>query len=161
MELDRETVPTYNLVLKATENCSWIETDPETLAKHVLNVNDISEVDTHKLMKRNAGGLVRVTVNVLDTNDNAPKFLSKVFSGGVTTSANFGAKVLTLNASDADEGENARVTYYRFGEIRHTLSEGLDHLQAPPFLIDADTGEILLNFDPQKGMKGYFDFMVS
>lgn len=158
--MDRETIPQYTLVLKATENCSWIEAEPETLAMHVLNTNNISEVDTRRLMKHN-GGLVRVTVNVLDVNDNAPTFLMKVFSGGVTTSANFGAKVLTLNATDKDDGENARVTYYRFGEIRHTLSEGLDHLQAPPFLIDSDTGEILLNFDPQKGMKGYFDFMVS
>ena len=30
----------------------------------------------------------------------------------------------------------------------------------PPFLVDADTGDIVLNFDPQKGMKGHFDFGV-
>ena len=30
----------------------------------------------------------------------------------------------------------------------------------PPFLIDGKSGLIRLNFDPQKGMKGYFDFGV-
>lgn len=41
-----------------------------------------------------------------------------------------------------------------------TLSEGLDSLKAPPFAIDKESGVISLNFDPQKGMKGYFDFEV-
>ena len=27
-------------------------------------------------------------------------------------------------------------------------------------MVDRDTGAIQLNFDPQQGMKGYFDFMV-
>lgn len=36
----------------------------------------------------------------------------------------------------------------------------MDNLQKPPFLVNIETGAIQLNFDPQKGMKGYFDFMV-
>lgn len=31
-------------------------------------------------------------------------------------------------------------------------------MQKPPFLVDRRTGAVQLNFDPQKGMKGYFDF---
>lgn len=129
----------------------------EVLAKNLL-----PNVSNSEAMKnfQPKGGLVRVTINVQDENDNAPKFIGKVFSGGVTTSANFGSKVLTLNATDLDDGPNALIWYYRVGDIRNTLSEGLDHLQAPPFLIEPETGDILLNFDPQKGMKGYFDFMV-
>jgi hypothetical protein len=65
-----------------------------------------------------------------------------------------------VRAVDKDEGENARVRYYQTGEIKETLTEGLDSLQKPPFLVDRDTGMVQLNFDPQKGMKGYFDFMV-
>lgn len=41
-----------------------------------------------------------------------------------------------------------------------TLTEGLENLKRDPFLVDAETGDVQLNFDPQKGMKGYFDFMV-
>lgn len=41
-----------------------------------------------------------------------------------------------------------------------TLTEGLENLQKQPFLVDKETGAVQLNFDPQQGMKGYFDFMV-
>lgn len=41
-----------------------------------------------------------------------------------------------------------------------TLTEGLENLRRPPFLVDQETGAVQLNFDPQQGMKGYFDFMV-
>lgn len=41
-----------------------------------------------------------------------------------------------------------------------TLTEGLDSLNQNPFLVDSETGAVQLNFDPQQGMKGYFDFMV-
>lgn len=104
--------------------------------------------------------LVRVFVQVRDINDNPPKFTSKVFTGGVTTSTNFGTEFMHIVATDADEGANAMVKYYQIGSIQRTLTEGLDNLQKPPFLVDEETGAILLNFDPQKGMKGYFDFMV-
>lgn len=154
-ELDRETIPEYNIVIKATENCSWSNAD--AFGSSIYAFHNRSEIN--KIIQQN-GGLVRVTIFVEDINDNAPQFASKVFSGGVTTSANFGSKVLTLNATDSDFGANARVSYYLIGDIRHTLSEGLDHLHTAPFLIEAETGDILLNFDPQKGMRGYFDFTV-
>lgn len=41
-----------------------------------------------------------------------------------------------------------------------TLTEGLDDIQLQPFLVNKLTGVVSLNFDPQRGMKGYFDFMV-
>ncbi|CAG2059583.1 unnamed protein product, partial [Timema podura] len=62
-------------------------------------------------------------------------------------------------AIDIDEGENAEVSYYQVGQIQMTLTEGLENVQTPPFLVDQFTGVVQLNFDPQKGMKGYFDFL--
>lgn len=47
------------------------------------------------------------------------------------------------------------------GQTQMTLSEGMENIQQPPFLVDAKSGVVSLNFDPQKGMKGYFDFKVS
>ena len=41
-----------------------------------------------------------------------------------------------------------------------TLTEGFENMQLQPFLVNKDDGAISLNFDPQRGMKGYFDFMV-
>lgn len=104
--------------------------------------------------------VVCVRVRVLDINDNPPKFRSKIFTGGITTSADFGQSFMRVEAFDPDEGENAKIAYYQVGDIRQTLSEGLENVRKAPFLIDRNTGEVQLNFDPQKGMKGYFDFMV-
>lgn len=104
--------------------------------------------------------LVQVRVFVQDINDNAPQFESNMFTGGLTTAADFGTSIMALRATDLDDGPNAHMNYYQTGEIHQTLTEGLDHLSKPAFLVDASSGAILLNFDPQKGMKGYFDFMV-
>ncbi|XP_043655694.1 cadherin-23 [Drosophila teissieri] len=104
--------------------------------------------------------VVKVKVRVLDINDNPPRFRSKIFTGGITTNADFGLKFMRVEATDADEGENGKIGYYQVGEIRQTLSEGLENVRKAPFLLDQETGEVQLNFDPQKGMKGYFDFVV-
>lgn len=59
-----------------------------------------------------------------------------------------------------DAGDNAVVNYYQVGKIHMTLTEGLDDIELQPFLVNKLTGVVSLNFDPQRGMKGYFDFMV-
>lgn len=64
-------------------------------------------------------------------------------------------------AEDADEGPNAVISYYLIGKTQMTLTEGLENLERAPFLVERETGAVLLNFDPQRGMKGYFDFMVN
>lgn len=107
------------------------------------------------------GTLVQVVIYVQDINDNAPEFVTKVFTGGLTTAADFGTKIMHIRAIDKDDGINARLAYYQIGDIRRTLTEGLENLSKPPFLVDQRSGAVILNFDPQKGMKGYFDFMVS
>lgn len=66
-----------------------------------------------------------------------------------------------LQAIDADIGDNAVLGYYQVGKIHMTLTEGFDDMQLQPFLVNKDTGAVSLNFDPQRGMKGYFDFMVN
>lgn len=104
--------------------------------------------------------LLKVAVNVDDINDNAPKFESQVFTGGVTTEADFGTAFMQIKAIDLDGGVNGKVAYFKAGDVRKTLTEGLENVNEEPFLVDMDTGLIHLNFDPLKGMKGYFDFKV-
>lgn len=60
-----------------------------------------------------------------------------------------------------DSGDNAAVSYYQVGKMHMTLTEGLDDIEIQPFLVNRLTGVVSLNFDPQRGMKGYFDFMAS
>lgn len=59
-------------------------------------------------VKRN---LVRVIVNVEDTNDNAPWLVGAPFSGRVFESAAVGSAVLQVTARDKDKGRNAEVVY--------------------------------------------------
>ncbi|CAG9818294.1 unnamed protein product [Phaedon cochleariae] len=139
--LDREKQDTHLLLVKATEDC---RNSPTTTSFFD------SDDDTQ----------LKVIVKVADVNDNSPKFLHSVFTGGVSTATNFGTKFMHVRADDADLGKNALISYYTVGEIRMTLTEGLDSLERPPFLVDQDTGAVQLNFDPQREMKGYFDFMV-
>lgn len=63
-------------------------------------------------------------------------------------------------AIDLDVGNNAVLSYYQVGKIHMTLTEGFENMQLHPFLVNKETGAVSLNFDPQRGMKGYFDFMV-
>lgn len=59
-------------------------------------------------VKRN---LVRVIVNVDDTNDNAPWFIGTPYSGRVFESAAVGSAVLQVTALDKDKGSNAEIVY--------------------------------------------------
>ncbi|GLH04217.1 Cadherin-87A [Gryllus bimaculatus] len=140
-ELDREQQERHVLVVKATEDCLEIPTN--------ISAFDPSD-DT----------LLKVIIQILDINDNPPHFVKKVFTGGVSTDADFGTEFMQVKATDADVGENAVVKYFQIGRIQKSLTEGLENIQKPPFLVNENTGAVALNFDPQKGMKGYFDFMV-
>lgn len=139
--------------------------------KHSRSLRSISDKIFHKEYHTNKSlfneeflmsdsTVVRIKIKVLDINDNPPQFRTKIFTGGITTNADFGTKFMRVEAVDLDEGLNAKISYYQVGDIRQTLSEGLENVRSSPFLVDQETGDIQLNFDPQKGMKGYFDFMV-
>ncbi|XP_052863308.1 cadherin-23 [Anopheles cruzii] len=141
-ELDREVKSRFKLHIKATEDCARGNLSAEPNAGHVAS-------------------LLKATVYVNDINDNSPVFESKIFTGGISTSFQFGATILQLKAHDADDGLNGLVRYHRHSDIRKTLAEGLDDLRSDPFLVDAETGQVVLNFFPQKSMRGYFDFSVT
>lgn len=130
------------MLIKATEDCSRLPKN-----ESFFDADDDTQL--------------KVIVNVQDENDNAPKFIHKVFTGGVSTATIFGTKFMQVKAEDADIGKNSLISYYLIGRIQMTLTEGLENLQRPPFIVERETGFIQLNFDPQRGMKGYFDFMVS
>ncbi|XP_063590983.1 cadherin-23-like [Penaeus indicus] len=140
-ELDREAEDHYTLLVKATEDCLTL---PEPVA--FFDPRD----DT----------LLKVHVFVNDINDNPPKFTREVFTGGITTESHFGAEIMKITAIDPDSSENSRLRYYMDGRVQETLSENLDNIRRSPFVVDPVSGIVKLNFDPQKGMKGYFDFKV-
>ncbi|XP_047739893.1 cadherin-23 [Hyalella azteca] len=139
--LDREELEQHVLIVQASEDC----------VKEPPQVPEFDATDDT---------LLKVIVNVNDVNDNSPKFLKKVFTGGISTESAFGFEVLELMAEDLDYGSNAALRFQMIGTVQATVSEGLDHLRQQPFVVDPKTGIVKLNFDPQRGMKGYFDFKV-
>uniref|UniRef100_A0A3B5RCH3 Protocadherin Fat 4 n=1 Tax=Xiphophorus maculatus TaxID=8083 RepID=A0A3B5RCH3_XIPMA len=54
---------------------------------------------------------VRVYFNVLDVNDNSPIFNTTVYSASVSESLPSGSSIVTVLASDADDGPNAQLLY--------------------------------------------------
>ncbi|XP_025086322.1 LOW QUALITY PROTEIN: protocadherin-11 X-linked-like [Pomacea canaliculata] len=52
-----------------------------------------------------------VSVLVLDVNDNAPTFTKAVYSVNVSESAPEGTAILTVSATDPDDGDNAALQY--------------------------------------------------
>ncbi len=141
-QLDREERDEYQLVVKATEEC--LSPPTERIA---FDATDDS--------------LLKLNVFVNDVDDNAPQFTKPVFTGGISTDIDFGAIFMAVKAEDLDEGVNAEMQYSLDGEIIPSdSSEGLEGIRKPPFIIDSSTGDLILNFDPQKGMKGHFDFGV-
>uniref|UniRef100_A0A3P8XZ66 FAT atypical cadherin 1b n=1 Tax=Esox lucius TaxID=8010 RepID=A0A3P8XZ66_ESOLU len=53
----------------------------------------------------------RVVVEVLDMNNNAPVFQEPAYKGSVDENVPVGTSLLTVSASDLDDGENGFVTY--------------------------------------------------
>ncbi|KAM9729327.1 protocadherin alpha-C2-like isoform 2-T3 [Menidia menidia] len=79
-------------------------------------------------------GTASIIINVLDINDNAPLFSQPVFSVNVSENSAIGTVVMTLNATDLDEGTNAQLVY------SYTLytSEKTQEI----FSLDPSSGEI-------------------
>ncbi|XP_057205194.1 protocadherin beta-15-like [Triplophysa rosa] len=78
-------------------------------------------------------GTVAIHVTVLDANDNAPVFSQAVYKVSLPENSPVDTVVVTVSATDADEGQNGEVTY-AFGH----LSENFRQL----FFLDVKSGEI-------------------
>ena len=79
-------------------------------------------------------GTLHIVVNVLDVNDNTPAFSSSLYKVRVSETVPYGAHIITLNATDPDEGVNGELVYSLIGR------GSVNHLDV--FAIDPKTGEI-------------------
>ncbi|XP_055033354.2 protocadherin gamma-A4 isoform X26 [Misgurnus anguillicaudatus] len=90
-------------------------------------------------------GTVRISVTVIDANDNTPAFSQSVYRVSLAENAQIGTVVLTVSATDKDKGSNGEVTY------SFSQSSGKD---VNLFQINPDTGNIyvsgLLDFEKSK-----------
>ncbi|XP_033489036.1 protocadherin alpha-8-like isoform X9 [Epinephelus lanceolatus] len=81
-------------------------------------------------------GTSQIIINVLDTNDNHPVFSRSLYKIQISENLPTGSTVITLNATDADEGSN--------GEIEYSLRKKGQDRVLDVFQIDSKTGAILV-----------------
>ncbi|XP_072295806.1 protocadherin gamma-A11-like [Eucyclogobius newberryi] len=78
-------------------------------------------------------GTVAIHITVLDANDNAPVFSQAVYKASLPENSPLDTVVLTITATDADEGVNGDVSY-DFGRVTEDMKN--------KFSINSKTGEI-------------------
>uniref|UniRef100_A0A665ULJ6 Cadherin domain-containing protein n=1 Tax=Echeneis naucrates TaxID=173247 RepID=A0A665ULJ6_ECHNA len=79
-------------------------------------------------------GTLRIQVNVLDVNDNSPVFSKSLYKVQVVENVNIGTALLTLTATDLDDGVNGELIY-SFTETGHLNTDDM-------FSLNDNTGEI-------------------
>ncbi|XP_062045369.1 protocadherin gamma-A8-like [Lepus europaeus] len=111
--------------------------NPELVLERALDREQ--EAVHHLVLTASDGGDPRrsstahIRVTVLDTNDNAPVFAQPTYRVQVPENMPQGTRLLTVRASDPDEGANGQVAY-KFRKINEK--------QSPLFLLNETTGEI-------------------
>ncbi|XP_019466369.1 protocadherin gamma-A5-like, partial [Meleagris gallopavo] len=96
-------------------------------------------------------GTARIRVAVLDANDNAPAFSQAVYTVRVPEDVPVGSTLLSVTATDPDDGTN--------GDVRYLFQEVLEQT-SNTFHIEAETGAISLvrNLDFEE--VDFYEFLV-
>ncbi|XP_037658045.1 protocadherin gamma-A9 isoform X10 [Choloepus didactylus] len=111
--------------------------NPELVLERTLDREE--EAAHHLVLTASDGGdpprssTVHIHVTVLDTNDNAPVFAQPIYRVEVPENVPPGTRLLTVKATDPDEGTNGKVAY-KFRKINEK--------QIPIFQLNENTGEI-------------------
>ncbi|XP_058142006.1 protocadherin gamma-B7 isoform X16 [Dasypus novemcinctus] len=115
-------------------------TYPELLLQETL---DREQQSTHHLVLTALdggdpprSGTAQIQITVIDANDNPPVFSQDVYRVSLREDVLLGTSVLSVRATDQDEGVNAEITYSFLG--------GADKAHAV-FSLDSTTGNIITN----------------
>ncbi|XP_028838511.1 protocadherin gamma-C5-like [Denticeps clupeoides] len=79
-------------------------------------------------------GSTKITVMVLDNNDNAPQFERQFYEAHIKENASPGTEVLSVRATDFDDAQN--------GEVEYFLGDQTPDAVQALFTINSDTGVI-------------------
>ncbi|XP_051871068.1 protocadherin Fat 1-like isoform X2 [Pristis pectinata] len=77
----------------------------------------------------------RVFIDLIDSNNNVPEFIASSYQGSIDENVPIGTSILTVNATDKDQGENGYVTY------------SIANVAPVPFNIHPFTGTIVTSED--------------
>ncbi|XP_041440832.1 protocadherin gamma subfamily A, 3 L homeolog isoform X13 [Xenopus laevis] len=118
--------------------------DGTLIAELVLEKNlDREEIGQHELLltaldggEQPKSGSTKITIIVLDVNDNAPVFDQRSYKITLPENLPLRTVVVRLNATDLDEGVNAEMTYVFDHHTSASAKETFD--------LNPDTGEIYI-----------------
>ncbi|XP_017942807.2 protocadherin gamma-A2-like, partial [Manacus vitellinus] len=103
---------------------------------------DREEAAFHELVLRASDGgepsrtgTARIRVTVLDANDNAPVFSQAEYTVRVPEDVPVGSTLVTVTATDADEGH--------YGSVKYSMKKATD-MSSDIFHLDSETGAITL-----------------
>ncbi|XP_068392162.1 protocadherin gamma-A4 isoform X20 [Eschrichtius robustus] len=96
-------------------------------------------------------GTTRIHVTLVDANDNAPVFTQPEYHVSVRENVPVGSRLLTVKATDPDEGANGEVTY-SFRKVRDKISQ--------LFQLNSLTGDITILGDLDYEDSGFYDIDV-
>lgn len=104
--------------------------DRETLGRHILKVTAYERLDP------SVSTSATVVVDVLDAQDNVPKFEQSTYYAEIREDAPIGTTVQSVFARDMDAGKN--------GEVEYSLADGVGRAL---FAINSKSGVIQTNAD--------------
>ncbi|XP_053097310.1 protocadherin alpha-13-like isoform X38 [Pangasianodon hypophthalmus] len=81
-------------------------------------------------------GALQIIINVIDVNDNKPVFSRTLYKVSIKENASVGTKIMSLTATDLDEGTNSEILYSFFGRA-NSKTDGL-------FAVLPETGDIVV-----------------
>ncbi|XP_033036760.1 protocadherin gamma-A10 isoform X5 [Trachypithecus francoisi] len=128
---------------------------PELVLEHALDREE--EAIHHLVLTASDGGdplrsgTVLVSVTVFDTNDNAPVFTLPEYRVSVPENLPVGTQLLTVTATDRDEGANGEVTY-SFRKLPDT--------QLLKFQLNKYTGEIKISENLDYEETGFYEIEI-
>ena len=104
--------------------------DRETQSLYVIQINAIDGGTPAK------SGVLQVEIQVLDVNDNSPSFDNDTYNVVVSEDIPLMSTILTVHASDPDDGIN--------GQVEYGLSSRTETADGSTFMIDPISGEIVI-----------------
>ncbi|KAK3100633.1 hypothetical protein FSP39_022831 [Pinctada imbricata] len=91
---------------------------------------------------------VHFTVKVKDSNDNPPKFSEYYYNVNIYENNNIGQSIITVTATDPDEGPNAKITY------------SMEPITSTRFSIDSNSGLVTSNINFDRELMAHLTFQV-
>uniref|UniRef100_A0A8C2E0H1 Cadherin-related 23 n=1 Tax=Cyprinus carpio TaxID=7962 RepID=A0A8C2E0H1_CYPCA len=133
-DLDREEIPVYSIIVKASSNRSW--SPPRSQRSQRAQVLDPSRDPT----------LQEVRIFLEDINDQSPRFTKMEYTAGVAADAKVGSDLIRVQAIDNDIGNNSLVLYHILS-IRYIKLHSNDSEDMGNVFIIGETDGIIRTFD--------------